>query len=271
LLDPAKVLATVPLGLRDPLFQSYHEIATNFAEHRWEPSELNGGKFCEIVYTVVEGVLNGKFPSKPSKPKNFLKACQDLEQTPASSSRVGDHSLRILIPRVLPALYDIRSNRGVGHAGADVDPNFMDATAVYGMASWTLAELIRIFHAVSTKEAQETVDALVERKIGLVWEVEQIKRVLDPAMNKDDQTLVLLYSKPAWVAEEDLIVWVEYSNKTNFRNQILRVLHKKRLIEYDEKMRRVHITPLGSNRVEQEILKTRTAKDLKITSAMASP
>jgi hypothetical protein len=258
MLDPSKVLASIPQGLRDPLFQSYHEIATNFAEHRWEPSELNGGKFCEVVHTIIEGVLDGKFASKPSKPRNFLKACQDLEQIPASSSRVGDHSLRILMPRVLPALYDIRSNRGVGHAGADVDPNFMDATAVYGMASWTLAELIRIFHAVPPKEAQETVDALVERKIGLVWEVEEIRRVLDPDMNKDDQTLVLLYSKPSWVAEEDLLKWVEYSNKTNFRNQILRVLHKKRQIEYDERMRRVHITPVGSQRVEQQILATRT-------------
>jgi hypothetical protein len=94
------------------------------------------------------------------------------------------------------------------------------------MASWTLAELIRIFHGISTKEAQETVDALVERKIGLVWEVEEIKRVLDPNMNKVDQTLVLLYSKPAWVAEQDLFNWIEYSDANMFRKNILRMLHK---------------------------------------------
>jgi hypothetical protein len=67
------------------------------------------------------------------------------------------------------------------------------------MASWTLAELIRIFHGISTKEAQETVDALVERKIGLVWEVEEIKRVLDPNMNKVDQLLCsCTQSQPGW-------------------------------------------------------------------------
>lgn len=134
----------------------------------------------------------------------------------------------------------------------------MDATAVYGMASWTLAELIRIFHGISTKEAQETVDALVERKIGLVWEVEEIKRVLDPNMNKVDQTLVLLYSKPAWVAEQDLFNWIEYSNANMFRKNILRMLHKNRLIEYDAQQHRARISPLGSKQVEQQILKTRT-------------
>lgn len=258
MLNPSKVLVGVPSGLRDPLFKSYQEIVTNFAEHRWEPSELNGGKFCEVVYTIVKGALSGTFPSAPSKPQNFVDACRALETVATLTSRVGDHSLRILIPRLLLPLYDIRSNRGVGHAGADVDPNFMDATAVYAMASWTLADLVRIFHGVSTKEAQETVDALVERKVGLVWEVEDIRRVLDPKMKKVDQTLVLLYSRPSWVLEQELFQWVEYSDANMFRKQVLLVLHKKRLIEYDAGQHRARISPLGSKKVDDQILKTRT-------------
>jgi hypothetical protein len=254
MLDSSKILAGIPAGLRDPLFRSDQEIVTNFAEHRWEPSELNGGKFCEATYSVINGVIAGHFPPAPSKPKNMVLACRALEGAPAVPSRVGDHSLRILIPRLLPALYDFRNNRGVGHIGGDVDPNFMDASVVYAMASWTLAELVRVFHEVSTKEAQETVDALVERKIGIVWEVEQIRRVLDPEMNKEDQALVLLYSKPSWVAEKELFNWVEYSTLTMFRRNVLRSLHTKRMIEYDEQQRRARISPLGSKHVEQQIL-----------------
>jgi hypothetical protein len=257
MLDLSKVLAGIPAGLRDPLFQTFQEIGTNFAEHRWEPSELNGGKFCEVVYTIINGIIAGSFPLKPSKPRDMVAACRALEGASPQPSRVGDRSLRILIPRVLPALSEIRDNRGVGHVGGDVDPNFMDATAVYGMASWTLAELVRIFHGISTKEAQETVDALVERKIGLVWEVEQIRRVLNPKMGKADQTLVLLYSKPSWVAEPDLVCWVEYSDANMFRKNILQDLHKKRLIEYDADHHRARISPLGSKHVEKQILKTR--------------
>jgi len=257
MLDPSKVLASIPSALRDPLFKSYEEITTNFAEHRWEPSELNGGKLCEVVYTIIHDVLTGSVSARPSKPKNMLLACQQLEQLPAQPGRVGDHSLRILIPRMLSALFDFRNNRGVGHAGADVDPNFMDATAVYSMASWILAEMVRVFHAIPPQEAQEVVDALVERKIGLVWQVEEIKRVLNPKMNKVDQTLVLLYSKPAWVGENELFRWVEYSTPNTFRTNILRVLHKKRLIEYDEENHRARISPLGSQEVEKELLKSK--------------
>jgi hypothetical protein len=259
MLDSSKVLISVPSGLRDPLLQSYREIGTNFAEHRWEPSELNGGKFCEVVYTIIAGTLKGPYPPKPSKPANMMDACRARENAKPDPHRVGDRSLRILVPRMLVALYEIRNNRGVGHTGGDVDPNFMDATGVYGMASWTLAELVRVFHGVTTQEAQETVDVLAERKLTLVWQIGPMRRVQDPKMKKGDQALVLLYSKPAWVAEEDLYHWVEYSSESTFRENILRVFHQERLIEYEEREHRARISPLGSRKVEEEILKTRAS------------
>ncbi len=259
MIDPTKILAGLSMGLRDPLLKSYREIASNYAEHRWEPSELNGGKFCEIVYSVVNGSITGTFPAKPSKPRDMVAACRTLETMPTDSHRVGDRSLRILIPRMLSALYEIRNNRGVGHVGGDVDPNFLDATAVYGMASWVLAELVRIFHAVSTKKAQEIVDMLIERKHPLIWEIPDInvKRILDSTMKRGDQVLVLLHAKPSWVSEIDLMNWVEYSNPSVFRTDILIPFHRSRLIEYHQQKHQAKISPIGIEEVERRILKTR--------------
>ncbi|HVV79312.1 MAG TPA: hypothetical protein VHD59_06825 [Pseudolabrys sp.] len=260
MIESQKMLAGLPSTLRDALLKTYQEIAANFAEHRWEPSELNGGKFCEAAYSVVNGALSGKFPAKPSKPKDMVSACRALENVPPDANRVGDRSLRILIPRLLPALYEIRNNRGVGHIGGDVDPNLLDATAVYAMASWTLAELVRVFHGVSTEEAQASVDALMERKHPLIWDVAdiKIKRVLDPSMPTSDQTLVLLHQNPSWVPEEDLAKWIGYSSVSMYRTRTLEPLHTKRLIEYDKAQRRARISPIGSQEVETRILKTRT-------------
>jgi len=255
MLDPLKILAGVPSGLRDPLIKSFQKIGSNYLEHRWEPAELNGGKFCEIAYTMVSGCLKGQFPAIPAKPKDMVAACRALEMISSNPQLIGDRSLRILIPRSIQVLYEIRNNRGVGHVGGDVDPNFLDATAVYAMSSWIFAELIRIFHAISTSEAQDTIDALIERKHPLIWEVEDIKRVLDPTMGKNDQVLLLLHTKTAWVTEKDLVKWVEYSNLSVFRKRILKPLHKARLVEYDILQGRVRITPLGIKEVEQRIIK----------------
>ncbi len=175
MLSPSTTLTGLPPSLRDELLDAFRAIANNYVERRWEPSELNGGKFCEAVYCVIEGAISGAMPPHATKPSNMVAACRDLEKKPANASLVGDRSLRILIPRTLLAMYEIRNNRNVGHVGGDVNPNFMDATVVYSMASWTLAELVRIFHNISTQEAQALVDSLVERKSPLIWELEDIK------------------------------------------------------------------------------------------------
>ena len=254
-----QILSGIPDGLRSPLFQTYQEIASNYIEHKWEPSELNGGKFCEVVYTILDGSIKGTFPNKPSKPKNMVTACRGLENSGADPSRVGDASIRILIPKMLLPLYEIRNKRGVGHVGGDINPNFLDATAVYSMASWVLAELIRIFHGITTAEAQEIVDTIIERKLPLVWEVGDVRRVLDTSMSAKDQTLVLLFGKPSWVDEKDLCASVEYSNQTMFKKRVLNLLHGERKIEYDKANRRAHISPLGSKDVEERILKDKLA------------
>jgi hypothetical protein len=255
-IDPTKLLSNIPAGLRDPLVRCYREIASNFAEHRWEPSELNGGKFCECVYWIVEGTLSGTYAAGPSKPRNMRTACYTIESGP-KSAHPADDSLRILLPRMLPPLYDIRNNRGVGHVGGDVDPNQMDATAVYSMSSWIMAELVRIFHSVSTQEAQEAVEALVERKIPLIWDTGAIKRVLDTSLTARQQTLALLYQSIGWVSDIELCNSVEYSSASMFRKHILDKLHKERLIEFNKKLKRAKISPTGSAHVEAEILKTR--------------
>jgi hypothetical protein len=259
MIDPTRALAGLPTGLRSELIDSYRNIVSNFIERRWEPSELRGGKFAEVVYCIVNGVVSGQLPTKASKPTNMAASCRALESQPANPALVGDKSLRVHIPRALILLYDIRNQRGVGHVGGDVDPNSMDAAAVVSIASWVIAELVRVFHNVSTKEAQATVDGLVERKTPLIWEVEPggIKRVLDPGMLGKDQVLIFLHHSTGWVPASDLCKWVEQKNGSQFRDKVLRVLHKARLIEFDDAADRAKLSPLGAADVEQRLLRTR--------------
>lgn len=87
-------------------------------ENRWAPSELSGGKFCEIVYTILDGFSTGNYASSPTKPRDFVGACRTLE-----SNAANPRSFQNLIPRILQALCEIRNNRGVGHTAGEVDPN----------------------------------------------------------------------------------------------------------------------------------------------------
>ncbi len=245
MIQSTSALAVIPSGLRNPLLEEYKSIVQNYMERRWSPSELSGGKFCEIVYTILHGQAKGTYASKPTKPSNFVEACKKLE-----GNNNVPRSFQILIPRMLPALYEIRNNRGVGHVGGDVDPNHMDALAVLSMCNWVMAELIRVFHSVSVDDAQALVDDLVERRVPLVWKGEDVKRVLDPSMVLKDQVLLLLASTTGKVAVADLLKWTDTKNKRYFL-KLLRQLHKKRQVEPCADEATTHLLPPGSAIVEE--------------------
>jgi hypothetical protein len=249
-MEPVAIFATIPTGLRDSLIAAFNSIMKNFREGRWEPAELNGGKLCEVAYTILRGHVDGKFASNPSKPKNMVDGCKAFESVDESKF---PRSVRIQIPRVIIALYEIRNNRGVGHVGGDVDPNHMDAVVVVEMAKWIVAELVRIFHGTDTKTAQQVVESLIERILPIVWEVNGHRRVLNPNLSAKDQTLILLYQSPLPLKDKDLQGWIEHSNLSVYRRDVLRRAHKVRLINYDSSSGLVHLSPLGAEYVEQNL------------------
>jgi hypothetical protein len=227
---PASALSGIPDGLRNPLVSEFSQIVTNFSERRWSSAELSGGRFSEIVYTILEGHARGVYATSPSKPSNFVDACRSLEKNSGEP-----RSFQILIPRLLPGLYEIRNNRNVGHVGGDVDPDYMDSSAVMAITSWILAELIRVFHGISTEEAQRIVNGLAERKLPLIWKSGNMRRVLKSVLPLRDQILLLLASHSGKVGFDDLLKWTDYKDKAWFKKS-LRKLHKERLLEFTESL-----------------------------------
>jgi hypothetical protein len=245
-----QVLGNLPKTLRDELVDEFNKIVKNYREERWEPSEMSGGKLCEIVYSIIAGYIAGSYPDKSSKPNNMVDACKAFERAPATFPR----TIRIQMPRVLVALYEVRSNRGAGHVGGDVDASHMDATFVLYAAKWLVAELVRHFHKVDTTTATQAVELLTEREIALIWTVNGQRRVLDAKMSKTDQTLVLLASLQQ-ATDKELFAWVEHSNLSIYRKKVLRVGHKDRMWEYNAKTGIVTPSQLGIKAAEAILLR----------------
>lgn len=248
MVTPEQALSAIPEGLRKPLLQEFGGIINNFLEHRWSTAELAGGRFCEVVYTILDGHARGSFAASPSKPSNFVDACRRLENNAAVP-----RSFQILIPRLLPALYEIRNNRNVGHMGGDVDPDLMDSSVVVSIASWILAEMVRVFHGLSTEEAQQLVDNLAERRFPLVWKSGDIRRVLNPDLSLKDQTFLLIGSVAGKVAVEQIFSWTGQKNRAYF-NKLIRSLHEKRYIEFHVSTGAIELLPPGSEYIS-ELLK----------------
>lgn len=252
-MDPANVFGVLPETLAAELVQEYSKIVTAFAERRWEQSELDAGRLCEVVYTVIVGYLEGgNYPARASKPGRFAEACFGLE---SKYQTHGGRSARVLIPRMMIGVYDIRNNRGVGHAGGDVDSNEMDATAALYVSKWLMAELVRLLHDLPLDEAQQVVDTIVEREVPSIWIQGDKRRVLYPDLSWGDKILLLLSSESR-VRESDLQKWLEHKRIGDLR-KTLRVMHGRALLDYDEETRIVQLTPPGVEAAEEVIRKVR--------------
>lgn len=213
-----------PPGLVDVLLTAYKDIESNYALRKWKASELDAGHFVEAVRRIIDDSLFSSYVPIDTKLPNFTDA--ELKRYELG---VGDESLRLLIPRALKAIYNIRNKRGVGHIGK-ISPNEMDATYILYSAKWILADLIRIASNSTADDAQKIIDEVVERRLSVLWKHEGVTRVLASGLDARAQILVLLYDENSQ-SEDSLRKTIEYKHASNFR-KILIKLHTNRFIEF---------------------------------------
>jgi hypothetical protein len=108
-----------------------------------------------------------------------------------------------------------------------------------------MAELGRLLHTLTVDEATAIVDGLIEREVSWVWTHGDKKRLLRTGMTWKQQTLVLLLTDAADVAEADLFRWLEHPSIASFRKDVLKPLHIARQLEYDRLQRTVRLLPPG--------------------------
>lgn len=249
--DFVTIFNNIPKELKENLEKHFKEIILNYRENRWEPSELNGAKFSEVVFRILEWYTNEDhfytaFGNKIEPFNDKLRQFENKSKFP--------NTIRFHIPKMLTVIYSLRNDRGVGHVGGDINPNHMDSVTVLYMTKWIMAELIRIFHIIPLSEAQEIIETIIEKEIPIVWNVLGKKRVLDPTLKYEIKTLLLLYSEyPKSVNEKDLIDWTEHSNPTIYRVSVLDILHKQKFIEYDKGNSIVLLSPKGVKFVEENV------------------
>jgi hypothetical protein len=237
--------AAAPAELLSALADAHREMEENYRLERWKTAQLDAGHFVEAVRRIIERELFGGYtPIGTSLPSLNYRELERYERA------TGDESMRVLIPRVLLAMYSVRNKRGVAHLGA-ISPNEMDAAIIVRSGRWVLAELVRLKGGLAPDEATAVVQALTEKDVPLVWSVDGVDRVLDPTLPARDQVLILLHARsPRSIA--DLQQATEYQNTTNFR-KLLKRLHVDRLIEM-RPTGACHISLLGIRRAEALLL-----------------
>ncbi len=230
--------------LVNALRNEFQKLHKEYFLGRWEPSQLDGGRFAETVLRIVEEKNIGRFTPIGTS-LNRLAIIRSAERNTAL-----EDSLRLQIPRLAGLILDFRNNRNVAHLG-DIDANEMDSTFVLHSANWIVAELIRLETQMDPDDAQAEIKKIIERKVPIIEAIGGRLKCLDSGLDVKQKSLVFCYQKyPSQVSLNKLFDWTKYSNKGVLRRQLIS-LDKDGRIDFRNDIAR--LTKLGLLWVEKNI------------------
>ncbi len=233
--------------LVDELLAAYNETKRNFYLGGLRLSAVEGGRFCEAAFRMLEQAMSGSF-TPIGKQIRSDKIILELAQAGQLSE-----SIRIHIPRALRMVYDIRNKRNAAHLADGINPNEQDATFVSSTLDWILAEFVRLYHGVSSDEAQRIINNLVARRAPAVEDFEGFQKILRTDLEVSDRVLLLLYERGAErAAFEQLSSWVHKKMRKNLRRALDQLEHDKAFIHSFKDL--FQITKSGIHEVERKKL-----------------
>jgi len=251
------VLETVRKGLSsvhdkklvDELLEAYVEAKRNYYLGGLRLSAVEGGRFCEAAFRVLQERTTGAF--KPlGKQLDVEKLRDDLSKLPSASH---PDSVRLHVPRALRVVYDIRNSRDAAHLADNIDPNLQDSTLVVSILDWVLAEFVRLYHTVPANEAQRMVQSLVMRRAPVVQDFGGYLKILNPRLIAGDYLLVLLYQRGRDGADyTDLQAWSKPKMRANLNATLARLVDERAFVHFDGA--KYFITESGMREVERRKL-----------------
>ncbi len=246
----AQIAAASEAILAQELIDAYEELKTRYFRRDFRPSQLEGGRFAEAAFRILQLKATGSY----TPVGKTLPNVQDLLQTLGSADASTVHeSIRVHIPRALAALYNVRNRRDVGHIAADVDANSMDAEYVVAVCNWVLAEFVRLFHQYGPEEAQAYVEALVKRRAPLVQVFGETPFVLHPGLSAKEEILLLLYHQgPLGASLDQLDAWLPTVARNTVRSRVSELERQQRYVRRANG--RIYVTDTGIQYVESRII-----------------
>ena len=211
----AQHLNNLPSELVLALQVEFQKLHQQYFLGKWEPTELDGGRFSEVVLRIVQ------YKDKNTYTPIDVQLNRKLVVGSAAKNTALFRSLRFQVPILAELIMDFRNNRNAGHIGT-IDVNEMDSAYVLNSANWIVAELIRLETQMSPDDAQVEIKKIIERKVPIVEEIGGRLKCLNNKLGAKEKVMIFCYQKyPSELSLDQLVDWIEYSNKGVLRNKLI--------------------------------------------------
>lgn len=252
LINKARLLAELsppfdPL-LCNQLLDEFISAESRFIQCDWEPAELDGGQFCEILARICYHIDSGTL----SPDKDFDSCCRYIENEQNKHKYAQRRDL-LHIVKVIRTVYKFRSQRGAVHISPSYGPNHMDSKLVIECVRWAMNETLRLFWKGDREAVAKAIRELLQFDV--------------PCIGVFDGTL--LVQRTDLTAEEEILILLHFAGEQGFsRTEIGKAAYRdpstvtkalKRLVDSSCRQivilgnGRYRLTDLGSKRVREQL------------------
>lgn len=192
--------------LAQDLVDEFVSQEKRFIQGDWEPSQLDGGQFCELLARIIYH----EDSSNLNKNRKFEEctAYIENEQVPHAMSPRHD---AIHLTRVLKTIYKFRSQRGAVHISPNYKPNHMDSKVVVDMVRWAFSETLRIFWNGDREQVAKAIRELLHFDVPAIGKFEDVLMVQRTDLSAAEEILVLLhYAGEGGFSRKELGKYVMY-------------------------------------------------------------
>jgi|SRR5712664_1660424 len=178
-------------ALAEALVNEFISLERRFIQRDWEPAQLDGGQFCEVLARIIYHQDSGNL--NPAKQfDDCAKYVEDEKRQNAHGMNPRHDALHVF--KVLRATYKLRSQRGGVHISPTYKPNHMDSKIIMEMVRWCFAETLRLFWKGSDREqVAKAIRELLQFDVPCIGKFEDIIMVQRTDLIAEEELLVLLH------------------------------------------------------------------------------
>ncbi len=174
--------------LSTQLVDEFISAERRFIQQDWEPAQLDGGQFAEVVarilYSQDSGTLNHV--------KDF-DSCLKYVELESNNHAFPVRRDALHVSRVLRTIYKFRSQRGAVHISPTYKPNQMDSKFVVESVRWVMNELLRIFWSGDRELVAKAIREILQFDVPAIGKYEDILLVLRTDLSAEEEILLLLH------------------------------------------------------------------------------
>jgi len=178
-------------ALTGSLVDEFISLERRYIQRDWEPAQLDGGQFCEVLARLIYHQDSGNL--NPFKQFDDCATYVEDEKSQNKHAMLPRHDALHII-KVLRTAYKFRSQRGGVHISPTYKPNHMDSRAIMENVRWAFAETLRLFWKGSDREqVAKAIRELLQFDVPCIGKFEDVIMVQRTDLSAEEEVLVLLH------------------------------------------------------------------------------